>query len=76
MRYVRTERWEDWDAGEIVATVDLTEAGRGTVVTTNVLFPSTEVRDQVLKSGMQHGVEDGFAKLDILVSETPRSAAE
>lgn len=74
-RYVRTERWEDWDAGEIVATVDLAEAGDATVVTTNVLFPSTEVRDAVLKAGMQHGVEDGFTKLDGLVNEMTRSAA-
>ncbi|MEO7508783.1 MAG: SRPBCC domain-containing protein [Pyrinomonadaceae bacterium] len=70
-RFVRTEHWEDWDAGEIVATVELAEAGDATVVTTNVLFPSTEVRDQVLKAGMQHGVEDGFGKLAVLIGSMP-----
>jgi len=74
-RYVRSERWEDWDAGEIVATVDLVAAGDATVVTTSVRFPSTEIRDQVLTAGMQHGVEDGFAKLDVLVNALARSTA-
>src|SRR6187401_2500663 len=30
-RFVRTERWEDWDPGETLVTVDLVEAGGKTM---------------------------------------------
>jgi len=63
-RFVRTEAWEDWDAGELLVTTDLIERGGKTTLTTNVLFPSREVRDAVLKAGMEHGVADGYDKLD------------
>jgi uncharacterized protein YndB with AHSA1/START domain len=72
-RFVRTEAWEDWDAGEVLVTTDLLEIDGKTRLTSTVLFPSREVRDAVLKAGMEHGVADGFDKLDeVLASITSK----
>jgi uncharacterized protein YndB with AHSA1/START domain len=62
-RFVRTESWEDWDAGETVVTTVLAEQGGKTTVTTTILFPSQQVRDEVLKAGLQHGAAESFDKL-------------
>lgn len=62
-RIVRTESWEDWDAGESLTTTVLLEEGGRTVLTTTVLFPSQEVRDTVLKSGMARGATESYDKL-------------
>jgi uncharacterized protein YndB with AHSA1/START domain len=52
-RLVNTENWEDWDAGETLVTTDLVEQGGKTLLTSTILFPSREVRDIVLKSGLE-----------------------
>lgn len=62
-RFVRTESWEDWDAGESLVTTVFLEHGGMTTLTTTVLFPSREVRDTVLKSGLEHGMAESFDKL-------------
>ena len=53
-RIVNTEWWDDWDAGECLVTTVLTEEGGQTVYTCTVLYPSQEVRDTVLKSGLKN----------------------
>jgi uncharacterized protein YndB with AHSA1/START domain len=67
-RFVRTEKWEDWDAGELVVTAVLLEQDGKTLLTNTVVFPSREIRDTVLKSGMQRGSEESFAKLAALLA--------
>lgn len=67
-RFVRTEAWEDWDAGETLVTTTLTENDGLTILSTTVLFPSREVRDSVLKSGLEHGANDSFDKLEGLLT--------
>lgn len=62
-RLVRTESWEDWDAGESLVTTVLTEQSGKTTLTVTVLFPSKEVRDAVVKSGMADGAGESFNKL-------------
>ena len=62
-RIVNTENWEDWDAGECLTTTVLLEHGGRTTLTTTVLFPSQEVRDTVLKSGMARGATESYDKL-------------
>jgi uncharacterized protein YndB with AHSA1/START domain len=62
-RLVRTESWEDWDAGESLVTVVLEERGGKTTFTETVLFPSREVRDSVLESGLQQGAAENFDRL-------------
>lgn len=52
-RLVNTESWEDWDAGETLVTTELEENDRKTVLVSTILFPSREVRDIVVKSGLE-----------------------
>lgn len=61
---VRTESWEDWDAGESLVTTVLEERDGRTTLKETVLFPSREVRDTVLESGLKHGAEENFGRLD------------
>lgn len=62
-RLVRTERWEDWDAGEIIETVTFIEHAGQTVLTSTGLYPSRDVRDAVLKAGLENGTRETFARL-------------
>jgi uncharacterized protein YndB with AHSA1/START domain len=62
-RFVRTEAWEDWDAGESLVTTVLTEQDGKTLLTVTQLFPSRAVRDEVVKAGLQHTAEGSFDKL-------------
>ena len=67
-RFVRTERWEDWDPGETLVTVDLVEEGGKTVMTQSMVFPSQEVRDVVLKGGLTvKGTSEFYERLDSLL---------
>jgi uncharacterized protein YndB with AHSA1/START domain len=62
-RLVRTETWEDWDAGEILETVVFTERAGKTTLTSTGLYPSREVRDAVLKAGLENGTRETFGHL-------------
>ena len=68
-RIVRTEAWEDWEAGEILATSVLTEEGDKTRLTTTVVFPSQAVRDEVVKSGMTKGAGESYDHLERVLTE-------
>jgi uncharacterized protein YndB with AHSA1/START domain len=69
-RIVNTEWWEDWDAGECLVTTVLTEhAGRTTLMST-VLYPSREVRDSILESGLKHGATALYGQLDEFLAST------
>jgi uncharacterized protein YndB with AHSA1/START domain len=62
-RLVNTESWEDWDAGETLVTNLLAGNNGRTELTSTIKFPSRDVRDMVLKSGLEHGAEAGYQKL-------------
>jgi uncharacterized protein YndB with AHSA1/START domain len=67
-RFVRTERWDDWDPGETLVTTVLVEHGGITTMTASMVFPSQEVRDVVLKGGLtQKGTDEFYARLDELL---------
>src|ERR1700676_4039555 len=53
-RSVHMESFDDYP-GESQVTAVFTEAGGKTTLTATVLYPSQEVRDIVIKSGMEHG---------------------
>jgi uncharacterized protein YndB with AHSA1/START domain len=73
-RFVRTERWEDWDPGETLVTTVLTEHAGTTTVVMRIMFPSREVRDVVLKGGLtQEGMTEFYARLDALLREHSRT---
>lgn len=69
-RLVNTESWEDWDAGETLVTTDLVEQGGKTTFTSTVRFPSQEVRDTVLKSGLEPDAAATYDKLAALLAST------
>ena len=67
-RVVRTEAWEDWDAGEVLVTTEFTEDQRQTTVTVTALFPSRDVRDAVLDAGMKSGAATNYDRLAVLLA--------
>lgn len=52
-----------------VNTMDLTEAGGRTTLRMNMRYPSQEVRDMALQSGMTDGMGDGYDRLEVLMAE-------
>jgi uncharacterized protein YndB with AHSA1/START domain len=67
-RFVRTERWEDWDPGETLVTTELTERSGTTTMTQRIAFPSQEVRDVVLKNGLTpKSTNEFYERLDVLL---------
>ncbi len=64
-RLVHTELFdEDWTGGETRVTTILTEQDSLTTVTTTILYPSRENRDNALKFGMEGGVAASYDRLD------------
>lgn len=68
-RFVRTEKYEGWDAYEALMTVELVERKGKTTMTQRFLFPSQELRDQVMKMGLTpQGMSAFYARLDELLA--------
>ena len=72
-RIVQTFTWEGQPQGVSLETLELSDLGDGwTRVTVQSLVDSFESRDAWLASGMEGGLNDGYAKLDaLLASEVP-----
>ena len=71
-RLVFTEIFEDFpDAISVVTTELIEEAGR-TRMTATVRYPSRDVRDIVLSSGMSGGAATSYDRLEDLVAELGR----
>jgi len=69
-RSVHTESFDDFPGESIVTTVLVEERGR-TTLTATVLYPSQEVRDAVIDSGMEHGAAETYDKLaEMLLAAT------
>ncbi len=63
-RIVSTESFDDpWYEGEAVGTLLLVEEGGRTTLTNTVRYASKEVRDAVLRSPMESGVEASYDAL-------------
>jgi uncharacterized protein YndB with AHSA1/START domain len=58
---------EDWTGGEAIVTLRLTEQHEQTTAVTSILHSSKEARDLALQSGMEHGMEMGFERLETLL---------
>jgi uncharacterized protein YndB with AHSA1/START domain len=71
-RLVTSERMEGWD-GESVNTLMFAEQSGRTTATMTMLFPSTEIRDGALQSGMSDGMAMGYDRMDELL-ETQKVA--
>ena len=72
-RIVSTEAYEGApEAGETVNTLPLSEAAGRTTLTVLVQCPSKEVRDAIIESGMEDGLQDALDLLEqVAVSRRP-----
>jgi uncharacterized protein YndB with AHSA1/START domain len=67
------ESFDDYP-GESQVTAVFVEQGGKTTLTATVLYPSKEIRDAVIKSGMEHGAAESYDKLaEMLASGETRS---
>ena len=72
-RLVFTEIFEQFPDSVSVVTADFTDEGGKTRLTTTVRYPSPEVRDMVLASGMAHGAGISYDRLEDLLAALQRS---
>lgn len=61
-RSVHVESFDDYPGESIVTTEYREHAGKTTLVVT-VTYPSREVRDAVVQSGMEHGAAESYDRL-------------
>jgi uncharacterized protein YndB with AHSA1/START domain len=73
-RLVCTEKFDDpWYPGEALNSYTFEEAGGKTTMTLLLRYESREARDMALKSGMDTGMEMGYARLDVIFAEAARA---
>jgi uncharacterized protein YndB with AHSA1/START domain len=68
-RSVHVESFDDFP-GESIVTAELVEQRGKTTLTVTVLYPSKEIRDAVIGSGMEHGAAESYDKLADLLMAT------
>ena len=74
-RLVTVELFDDnWTGGEVTAVYELTADSAGTLLTNTATYPSRADRDAALASGMEGGVEAGYAHLDRLLADHHQGA--
>jgi uncharacterized protein YndB with AHSA1/START domain len=72
-RLVFTEIFEEYPDTVSVVTTELSDEGSRTRMTATVRYPSREVRDLVIASGMANGAGISYDRLEDLVATLPRS---
>jgi uncharacterized protein YndB with AHSA1/START domain len=72
-RVVFTEIFEEFPDGESVVTAVLTEERGKTRLTATVRYPSVEVRDAVMQSGMAQGAAISYDRLEEVAHSLQRS---
>ena len=73
-RSVHLESFDDYPGSESQVTGAFIEQGGNTTLTTTVLYPSKQVRDMVLKSGMEHGAAESYDRLAELLASGKAAA--
>jgi len=73
-RSVHLESFDDYPGEPAVVTTVMIEKDGKTTLTATVLSPSKEVRDAVLKSGMEHGAAETYDRLAELLASMPLEA--
>jgi len=74
-RLVATEKFdESWYPGEAIDASVFTESGGKTTLTLTVTYQSKEAREMALKSGMEKGMEVGYARLDDILGSMAAGA--
>src|SRR5712692_1421676 len=72
-RVVFTEIFEQFPDSVSVVTAELNEEGGKTRLTATVRYPSLEVRDMVIASGMANGAGISYDRLEDLVAQLQKS---
>ena len=72
-RSVHMESFDDYP-GESQVTGVFQEHNGQTTLTVTVLYPSKEVRDIVLKSGVEHGAAESYDRLAEMLAERAKTA--
>jgi uncharacterized protein YndB with AHSA1/START domain len=67
-RLVSTESFDDYP-GESLNTLVLTENAGKTILTVTIQYASQEIRDLVIKSGMEHGAAETYDRLAELLEK-------
>jgi len=68
-RSMHTESFDDFPGESLVTTVLVEDAGK-TTLTGTIRYESQEIRDAVIKSGMEHGAAETYDKLAELLAST------
>jgi uncharacterized protein YndB with AHSA1/START domain len=68
-RSVHIESFDDYPGSDSTVTAVLVEHEGKTTFTATVLYPSKEVRDAVIKSGMEHGAAESYDRLAEMLVE-------
>lgn len=71
---VHMESFDDFP-GESRVTADLVEHEGKTTLTVRILFESLEVRDIVMRTGMEHGATESYDKLAEMLAEDAKISA-
>jgi len=66
-RSVHIESFDDYPGESQVTAVFVEEEGK-TMLTATVLYPSKEIRDIVIQTGMEHGAAESYEKLAELLA--------
>ena len=74
-RSVHMESYDDYPGESQVTAVFVEQDGKTTLNAT-VLYPSREVRDAVIKSGMEHGAAESYDKLAELLASAEAGSME
>lgn len=74
-RSVHTESFDDFPGAESIVTTVLVERSGTTTLTATVLYPSREVRDAVIATGMEHGAAETYDRLAELLAEGGEAVA-
>ena len=66
---VQTENWTDWNPGELTVRTLFASAGEGTRLEVTMRFPSSEVRDLLVKAGMNDEAAEQYRRLDAVLAD-------
>lgn len=68
-RLVQTENWTDWNPGELTVSTIFAPVGAATRLEVTMRFPSREVRDMLIKSGMNDEAAGQYRRLDAVLAD-------
>lgn len=74
-RLVHAESFDDYPGEALVTTTFVEERGK-TTVTVNLLYESKDVRDAVVKSGMEHGAAETYDRLAEFLTSNSAATTE